>query len=156
MPLPNWPSAPPDSVDQTPVNTGSSQSQTFISAPIHNTIQEARESGVEAGTIVAAPLVPATGKIQQPAESVVAVAVKSFWDSPTIKWARNIIGTAVLAVLGVFTTACMSVWSKGESIFAPGAIDWHATEVSAEVAAGMIIGAAILAYKKTKDNNPVK
>ena len=158
---PNWPSpvAIPDNPNtpNTPKTTQQPDCPTFsVDVPQPATIQQARASGAVEGTNLVAPLAPATGPIQGPAESMVVVTVKSFWDSPTIKTARNVIGAALAAVAGVFATACMGVWVKGQSILAAGALNWRATEVSAEVAAGLIIASAILAWKKTTDNNPVK
>jgi hypothetical protein len=123
---------------------------------VYNTIQEAKADGVVTGTPVTAPLAPPTGKIIGAPESLVVVTVKTFWESPTIKWARNIIGAAIIAVVGVFANTCLGVWLKGGDIFEAGVVDWHATIVAAEAAGGLIIASAILAYKKTADNNPVK
>lgn len=158
--FPNWPgNVPPKSVivvtpELAPKPKPEPEAPVIVA--LHATIQEAKKAGVVVGDVTAAPLAPQKGPIDAPPESMVVVVVKKFWDSPTIKAARNVMATAVIAVLGVFATACMKVWGAGHSIFEAGQIDWRATEVSAEVAAGLIIGAAILAWKKVKDNNPIQ
>ncbi len=133
------------------------------------TIQEARADGAQPGTMISAPLAPATGPIvvgvpqvvradtgRLAQEPMVVVTVKAFWDSPTIKAARAIIFSAILAVLAVLFTTFAGVWTSGHSIFEPGVINWRATEVASEIAAGTILATAFFAYLKRRDNNPVQ
>lgn len=149
-----------------------------IPFPAHTTIQNARNAGAVEGTMLVAPLAPASGpitvnvadvipaktttapdgtKTTTPAqEPMVVVAVKAFWQSPTIKAARNVIGLAVTAVLGVFATTVMGVWTSGHSIFTKGAVNWRATEIAAEIAGGLIVGSAVLAWVRRSDNNPIQ
>lgn len=132
------------------------------------TIQDARSDGAVTGTMISAPLAPAKGPITivpdvvratdgAPAkEPMVVVAVKAFWDSPTVKAARNVIGAAILAVFGVLAVTCAGVWTNGHSIFEKGRIDWRATETAAEIAAGTILTSAFFTWMKRRDNNPVQ
>ena len=126
-----------------------------VSVPVHGTIDIAKANGAVEGTMLVAPLVPESGSITAPAGSLVVAPVKTFWNSPSVKAARNIVGAALVAVIGVFSTACFNVWTHGQSIFATGAINWSATLVTAQVAAGLIISSAILSYIRTTDHSPI-
>lgn len=119
------------------------------------TIQEARASGVNPGDAVTAVLAPATGGFNARPESLVATTVKAFWQSPTIKAARRIILSAIGAVVLVVGNAFINVWSVGKSLTDAGAIDWRATERTAEIAAGTILVAAVMAWFRVHDNNVV-
>ena len=128
----------------------------IVNTVLHSTIQEAVAAGAVEGTMLAAPLAPSKGPIDAPAESMVVVAVKKFKDSPTYKAVRAVILSA-LAVVGItFGNAILNVWSSNKSVFDSGAIDWRTTERVAEIAAGPILIAGLMALMKKKDNNPVK
>lgn len=116
-------------------------------------------SSPRVGTVVAAAVAPATGKIDAPPESLVALTVKHFWDSPTIIKARRIlIGalvTGVLASVVILKTAL----DAGKSIFE---LPWgQAGTVLLTVAFGALIAAGTTAIttgyfvrQKVSDNNP--
>jgi hypothetical protein len=120
------------------------------------TIQEARENGAVEGTVLAAPLAPSKGPIDAPAESLVVVTVKKFWDSKTAKAIKAVLIAAFASVVIVFGSTCLTVWSSGKSIFDAGAIDWRNTERACEIAGGGVIVAGVMAWARKRDNNPVQ
>lgn len=120
------------------------------------TIQEARAAGAVPGTILAAPLAPSKGPIDAPAESLVVVTVKRFWDSKTAKAIKAVLLAAFASVVIVFGSTCLTVWSAGKSLFDKGAVDWRNTERAAEIAGGGVIVAGIMAWARKIDNNPVQ
>ncbi len=124
--------------------------------PQPDTIQEARANGAIVGTILAAPLAAAKGPIDAPAESLVVVTVKKFWDSPTAKAIKGVLVAAFAAVVLVFGSTCLTTWAAQKSIFDKGAIDWRNTERAAEIAGGGVIVAGIMAWARKVDNNPVQ
>lgn len=124
--------------------------------PLPTTIQEALATGAKEGTLLTAPLVPAKGPIDLPAESLVVVTVKKFWDSKTAKAIKGVLLAAFAAVVIVFGSTCLTVWSSGKSIFDAGAVDWRNTERAAEIAGGGVLVAAVMAWARKIDNNPVQ
>jgi hypothetical protein len=152
MPLPNWPGADPATPNPNPTGDPAF----VVNTVLHSTIQEAKAAGAVEGTMLAAPLAPSTGPINAPAESMVVVAVKKFKDSPTYKAIRAVVLSAVAVVGITFGNAILNVWSSGKSVFDAGAIDWRATERVAEIAAGPVLIAGLMALMKKKDNNPVQ
>lgn len=124
--------------------------------PLPTTIQEARATGAVEGTMLTAPLAPAKGPIDMPAESLVVVTVKKFWDSKTAKAIKGVLAAAFAAVLIVFGTTCLNVWAAQKSILDPGAVDWRNTERAAEIAGGGVLVAAVMAWARKIDNNPVQ
>jgi hypothetical protein len=125
------------------------------------TIQDARAGGATTGTLLSAPLAPATGPIDVPepvaakggtpgAEPMVVVVVKKFWQSATIKALRNAVGVAVGAALLVVALQVVSV--SGDV----AQINWQTTQKAAIGAAAFSIAAAYAAWWKSRDNNPVK
>lgn len=124
--------------------------------PTPATIQEARSAGATPGTILAAPLAPATGPIAGDPESLVVVTVKEFWKSPTAAAIKGVLLTAGAAVLLVLGTTILQAWGEGKSLFDAGAIDWRNTERACEIAGGGVIVAAVMAWARKHDNNAVK
>lgn len=158
MPLPNWPGKLPAQDDAPAVQDPNPTNDPgfVVNTVLHSTIQEARAAGAVEGTMLAAPLAPSKGPIDAPAESMVVVAVKRFKDSPTYKAVRAVILSAVAVVGITFGNAILNVWASGKSVFDEGAIDWKATERVAEIAAGPVLVAGLMALMKKKDNNPVQ
>lgn len=124
--------------------------------PAPETIQEARAAGAVPGTMLSAPLAAAKGPIDLPAESLVVVTVKKFWDSPTAKAIKGVLITAVAAVSLALGATFLTTWSNGRSIFEKGAVDWRKTEIACEVAGGGVIVAALMGWARKRDNNPVQ
>jgi hypothetical protein len=120
------------------------------------TIQAARASGATAGTLLAAPLAPATGPIAGVPESMVVVTVKSFWQSPTWTAIKAVLASAAAIVVITLGGAFTAVWAKSQSIFTPGAIDWRATEIACEISGGGVLVAGVMAWARKYDNNAVK
>lgn len=120
------------------------------------TIQEARADGAVVGTMLSAPLVAAKGPIDLPAESLVVVTVKKFWDSKTAQAIKGVLVACVAAVVIVFGTTCLNVWASQKSLFDKGAVDWRNTERAAEIAGGGVLVAAVLGWARKIDNNPVQ
>lgn len=102
------------------------------------------------GEPMSAPLAPASGKIEEPAGSTVVVVVQRFWDSPTIRALRYLVGVS----WGLFLT-----YTLGEVIAQKGdvtLVNWHSTlHVGANVAV-LSLASGIFAWLKSHDNNPVK
>jgi len=144
---PNWP-GPLDS------NGVPLQSAPVIEVPLHPSIQDARKAGAEEGTILAAPLAPATGPIDVKPESLVVVTAKNFFDTSTWTAIKAVLISAFAAIALTLGTTFISTWSSGKSIFDKGAVDWHATEIACEVSGGGIIVTAVMAWAKKHDNNP--
>jgi hypothetical protein len=120
------------------------------------TIKEARSQGAEEGTILEAPLAPAKGPIDQPAESLVVVTVKNFFDTPTWKAIRTVLQATGAAIFVAFASALLPVWAAGKSVFTVGAVDWRVVELTCEIAAGPILMSGLMALMKKKDNNPTQ
>jgi hypothetical protein len=134
---------------------------------VYATIQEAKAAGAvpmktlddgttTKGTMLSAPLAPPTGPIGAPAESLVVVTVKKFWQSKTAQAIKGVLVTAAAAVLLVFCSQLLTVWSSGKSVLDKGAIDWRSTERAGEIAGGGIIVAAVMAWARKHDNNAVQ
>ena len=120
-----------------------------LSPPAPATIQAAKEAGATAGTVLSAPLAPASGPIAGQPESLVVTVLKGFWQSPTVKAARNaIIGatSAAVAVLGV------QILAANGDIFS---VNWQTTEKAAIAALAFNLATAYMTWWKTRDNNPV-
>jgi hypothetical protein len=113
--------------------------------PVHESIQSAKAAGVQAGDLLVAQLAPADGPTGVKAESPVVVVAKKFWQSPTIIWIRNLIA-------GAFLTA--ATFSFG-GLALGQAVDWHAVLLNFRNAFVVAILLGIVAYKKSRDNNPV-
>lgn len=136
------------------------------------TIQEARASGAVEGTMLSAPLAPATGPITvgvapvvpattetlpngtiliTPAqEPLVVVAVKRLWDSPTIQALRNAVLTA--CGLAVAVVALQIITANGDL----WAINWQTTQKAAIAAAAFSLASGYAAIWKRKDNNAIQ
>jgi hypothetical protein len=123
-----------------------------VAAPA--TIQDALAGGAVPGTMLIAPLAPATGAIDQKAESLAIVTVKNFFDTPTWKAMRTVLQAAGGAVVLVLGGTFLTTWGAGKSIFDAGAVNWHAVEVACEVAGGGVIVTAVMGWAKIHDNNP--
>ena len=159
--LPNWPWKQADVEPVAPgpaiVNQNPEKDpKVAIDIPLHATIQEAKAAGAVEGSILSAPLAPAHGPIQGEPESLVVVTLKNFFETPTWKAVRTVFQAAGLAVFVTFAASLMNVWSAGKSVFDAGAIDWRATERVAELAAGPVLVAGLMALMKKKDNNASK
>jgi hypothetical protein len=124
--------------------------------PAPGSIQEARASGAVEGTNVVAPLAPATGPIQGPAESMVVVAVKHLKDTPTFKAVKKVFQASAILIFLSFGTACIGVWSDGKSLFDKGAMNFRNVERACEIAGGMSLVGGLMALMKTRDNNVAK
>ena len=120
------------------------------------TIQDAKAAGAVTGTMLAAPLAPAAGPINAPAESLVVVTVKNFFDTPTWKAMRTVLQAAGGAVILVLGGTFLSTWAAGKSILEAGAVNWRTLEVACEVAGGGVIVTAVMGWAKVHDNNPAK
>lgn len=109
-------------------------------------------------TIIGAPVlsraVAATGAIPFAAGTPVTVVAQSRAENPTLKAARKIGWTALMAMVGVVLAQFGLAWAKGYSITDKGAVDWRVTERLAEIAGGGVIATAFFAYMKKRDNNP--
>lgn len=143
-PLPNWPKNGPRPVDPVvppppaPV------------APVLSSIQDAKAAGAVEGTILSAPLAPASGPVNGKPESLVVVTLKTFWQSATIKALKNAVLTAIGLAFGVVAT---------QIVVAGGAvsnIDWNVTLNAAIAAAAFSIASAYAAWWKKHDNNVVQ
>jgi hypothetical protein len=154
MNYPNWPSEVSMPDTNTPKTT--QQPDVSVSAPQPSTIQEAKAAGAVEGTLLVAPLAPSKGPIEGPAESMVVVTVKNFFDTPTWKAVRTVFQAAGLVMFLTFGNALLNVWTAGKSVFDKGAVDWRATERVAEIATGPVLVAGLMALMKRKDNNPSK
>lgn len=139
-----------------PGKFGAEMPLTTSQPPLPTTIQEARATGAVPGTMLSAPLVAAKGPIDLPAESLVVVTVKKFWDSPTAKAIKGVLVAAFAAVVLVFGSTCLTTWAAQKSIFDKGAIDWRNTERACEIAGGGVIVAAVMGWARKRDNNPVR
>jgi hypothetical protein len=106
--------------------------------------------------MLAAPLAPAAGPISAPAESLVVVTVKNFFDTPTWKAMRTVLQAAGAAVILVLGATFLTTWGAGKSILEVGAVNWRAVEVACEVAGGGVIVTAVMGWAKIHDNNPAK
>lgn len=124
--------------------------------PQPETIQEARAAGAVTGTVLSAPLAPAKGPIDAPAESLVVVTVKKFTDSLAWKAIKGVLVTAAAAISLALGATFLTTWSNGHSIFEKGAVDWRKTEVACEVAGGGVLVAALMGWARKRDNNPVQ
>lgn len=124
--------------------------------PAPATIQDAIAGGATEGTLLTAPLAPAKGPIDAPAESLVVVTVKKFWDSKTARAIKGVLLAAFAAVVITFGTTCLTTWAGGKSIFDKGAVDWRNTERAAEIAGGGVLVAGVMAWARKIDNNPVQ
>jgi hypothetical protein len=124
------------------------------------TIQEARAGGAVVGTILAAPLAPASGPIDVPKpvattddmigrEPLVVVTVKAFWQSATIKALRNAVLTALGIALGI--VAAQIIVAQGDI----WEINWQTTEKAAIAAAAFSLASGYAAWWRAKDNNAV-
>ena len=131
-----------------------------MSSVLPTTIQEARADGAVAGTMLAAPLAPASGPIDVPdpvatkgdvvgKEPLVVVTVKAFWESATIKALRNAAATAIGLALLVIAA---QVVSTGGDVWT---INWQTTEKAAIAAAAFSLASGYAAWWKSRDNNPV-
>lgn len=119
-------------------------------------IASAKADGAVAGTVLSAPLAPATGPIEGEAESLVVVTVKNFFDSKTWKAIRAVLVSATALVALALMDTFVGVWTSGKSVFDTGAIDWRMTERACEIAAGLYIGSVVMAWARKYDNNAVK
>jgi hypothetical protein len=158
MPLPNWPVADPVIQPCSPIvnQNPTKDPNIVVSIPLHSTIQAAVAAGAVEGTILSAPLAPSTGPINAPAESMVVVTVKNFFETPTWRAIRTALQGAGLVMFLVFGNALLNVWTANKSIFDKGAIDWRATERAAEITSGPVLVLGLMALMKKKDNNPSK
>jgi hypothetical protein len=123
---------------------------------VFSSIQAARAAGASEGTVLAAPLAPATGPIAGPAESLVVVTVKNFFQTKTWGAIKAVLVTFTAAILIVLCGTFSVVWSHGQSIFAKGAVDWRAVEIACEVSGGGVLVTAVMAWAKKHDNNPAQ
>jgi hypothetical protein len=114
------------------------------------TIQDARQAGAVTGTMLAAPLAPATGPIVGAPESIVVVTVKKFWSSPTIVALRNAVGVAVGGAFLLITSQVIE--ASGDL----SKINWQTTQKLAIGAVAFSLASAYAAWWKTRDNNAVK
>jgi hypothetical protein len=140
--------------------------------PQHATIQDARAAGAVEGTMLMAPLAPASGPITvgvadvvpaktekladgstvtTPAkEPMVVVVLKTFWTSATVIWLRRLVagafGGAFVIVLEPYAVGGKS-WADF-TLLSAWPVFSHAFEVA--------ILAALFAYWKTRDNNAIK
>ena len=167
-PYPNWPGSRPEEPVEpaVPVQVVVAPPAPPAPVPVASviaqpaTIQEAIKplaqggAGATVGTLLTAPLAPSKGPIDAPAESLVVVTVKNFFETKTWKAIRAVLLSAVALVVITLGTTFIGVWGKGQSVFAPGAIDWRATEIACEISAGGCIVAAVMAWAKKIDNNP--
>lgn len=160
---PNWPGGnpfePPKPPASTPIHFVFSPAPVASSvAPVAQpaTIQEAKAAGAVEGTMLKAPLAPSKGPIEGPAESLVVVTVKNFFDTPTWKAVRTLFQAAGFVMLLTFGNALLNVWTANKSVFDAGAIDWKATERVAEITAGPVLVGGLMMLMKKKDNNPSK
>lgn len=124
------------------------------------TIQQAKAQGAKAGDFLSAPLAPAGGPIpvdeapiarkgDEPGrEPMVVVAVKAFWQSPTIKGLRNAVVTACGVAALVVAVQIISV--NGDI----SKIDLQTTEKAAIGALAFSLASAYAAWWKRRDNNP--
>lgn len=139
--------------------TSSQPPTTVIPQPA--TIQDAKAGGAVAGTMLSAPLAPSTGPIDTPIQPVarkgdepgrepmVVVAVKSLWQSATVKALRAAVmtacGLAVLIVAAQIISANGDIW----------AINWQTTQKAA-IGAGMFsLASAFAGWWKVHDNNAI-
>lgn len=103
-------------------------------------------SGV--GEVMAAPVAPPHGPIDQPEGSPVVVVLQHFWDSPSVKAAwKAVLGACVLA-LGV---VAMAVVSANGDLWT---IKWDEVIHAAVAAGAFSIGVGFMTWMKTRDNNP--
>lgn len=100
------------------------------------------------GAITAAPVAPPSGPIDVVAGSPVVVVAKAFWDSPTVKAARNLI-------LGAVGTGLAAVALKVIGAGAVIGLDWTEVRNIGINAAVLSLAAGFTLYWKTRDNNPV-
>jgi hypothetical protein len=114
------------------------------------TIQEAKAAGAVEGTVLQAPLAPATGPIAGAPESLVVVTVKSFWASATVKALRNAVATAI--GLALLIVAAQIVSANGDV----STINWETTQKAAIAAAAFSLASGYAAWWKSRDNNAVK
>ena len=104
---------------------------------------------LRAGAKVVVSIAPPSGRIDAKPETLVAVAVKSFWDSPTVKKTRTVIVTALGGGLALI---CGAVLTQG-SIFG---LNWPKVLHLAADAVAVALAAAYSGwFLKRKDNNPV-
>ena len=159
----------PGAVTSTPIVSPVAVTGTWADIPClplpattPTTIQDAKADGAVSGTLLMAPLAPATGPItvgvaepvragggRAAQEPMVVVVVKSFWDSPTIKGLRNAVATAVSLAVGIIVVQIMAV--NGDIT----QINWHTTQKAAIGAAAFSLASAYAAWLKRNDNNPV-
>jgi len=125
-------------------------------APQPGTLEAVKAAGLGAGDNIVAPLVSASGPIEHVVGTPVVLIVKSFWDSPTIKTARNIILACLATNAALLGAQFMNVWASGHSIFDASAINWATQLRAMEITSGPIIVAAIMAWSKKRNNDPVK
>ena len=134
------------------------------------TIQEARDDGARAGTMVSVPLAPAVGPItvgvaqvvratvengtHVPAkEPMVAVALHAFWDSPTVIKARRIIIGCALVGLGSAGALLKAALDAGKSIFQ---LPWGAAGTLFLTATFGALVTAYFVWQRVIDNNPIQ
>lgn len=167
---PNWPGGDPSEPPKPPVSTPihfvfspasappSATASSAVAQP--STIQEAIKplaqggAGATVGTLLIAPLAPSKGPIDAPAESLVVVTVKSFFQTKTWKAIRTVLMSVVAVISITIGVAFMGVWAKKQSVFDKGAVDWRATEIACEASGGGLIVTAVMAWAKKVDNNP--
>lgn len=114
---------------------------------VYATIQDARKAGAETGTMLSAPLAPASGTITGAPESLVVVTVKSFWNSPTIIALRNAVVAAV--GLAVFGFAGQVMAANGDL----AQINWETTQKIAIGTVAFSLASAYAAWWRGRDNN---
>lgn len=153
---PNWPVPVPETPNLSTPKATQQPDAPCVTAPVLGSIQEAKASGAVEGTLLVAPLAPSKGPIEGPAESLVVVTVKNFFDTPTWKAVRTVFQGAGFIMLLTFGNALLNVWTSDKSIFDKGAIDWRATERVAEITAGPVLVGGLMMLMKKKDNNPSK
>lgn len=149
------PPTPPTSVVPAGVvlSVGQTMGQPATSAPggtgpdVVTTLSRTASELPAPGVVTAAPVAPKTGSIDVPAGSPVVVVAQHFWDSPTIKAARNLVLGAVGA--GLFAVA-LKIVGAGSVI----GLDWIEVRNIAINATVLALAAGFMAWWKVRDNNP--
>lgn len=116
------------------------------------TVTDVKQAKLRAGDTVPAPLAPKSGTIPYSAGTVVALVVKKFTQSWTIRVALGVVIFGVLAGLNEFRLAADAALAAGHHVFQ---IPWPETGFRAlDAAYRWIGGGGLIVVLKLMDNDP--